>query len=141
MKKKWQKEAVMSGLADFLRENRRVAVVILGALIATIVYYFRYKTFVYVEFDAINLPLLPRIFLSAFGFFTIGAFLYHIKFYYFLWQICKRFFDSYLYRQIKSVVWIFVIFIAWACIQIIIDFVNKIIEIAYNVSAFLLFFN
>ena len=100
------------------------------------------KSFVWTKIEPISAPgLFERYFYSAFVFVTLGAFLYFIRFYQFLYgMIVGIFGDWRLYKDIKGFFWGGLILISYFwVIPRIVDFLNSVISFFYNIFGLILY--
>jgi len=96
------------------------------------------KTFSWMDISPIDLPsIFVRIFYSALTFMTLGAILYKIKFYKVLYQIVG---DWRTFKEVKAVIWVLLMGIMFfAIVPFVINLLNGIISIGYNLFAFILY--
>lgn len=82
-----------------------------------------------------------RVFYSAFTFFTIGLFLYVIKFYKVLHDIVVKTLGMWeLYNFIKAVLWAFLMYISYAyLVPWLFNILNGGISILFNIANFVLY--
>lgn len=100
------------------------------------------KSFAWREIDPIPKPQeFVRFIYSALVFVTIGAFLYWIKFYKFLHLVIVGKLRNWkLYKDIKAIIWTSLILIMYFfVVPKVIDLLNSIISIVYNLSIFILY--
>lgn len=100
------------------------------------------KSFAWKEIDPIPKPQeFVRFIYSALVFVTFGAFLYWVKFYKFLHSVIVRGLGDWkLYKDIKSVIWTSLILMMYFfVVPKVIDFLNSIISVIYNLSVFILY--
>jgi len=100
------------------------------------------KSFVWTKIEPISAPgLFERYFYSAFVFVTLGAFLYFIRFYQFLYGLIVGIFGDWrLYKDIKGFIWggLMLISYFWLVPRIV-DFLNSIISFFYNIFGLILY--
>jgi hypothetical protein len=82
-----------------------------------------------------------RVFYSAFTFFTIGLFLYVIKFYKVLHDIVVKAFGMWeLYNFIKAVLWLFLMYISYSyLVPWLFNILNGGISILFNIANLVLY--
>lgn len=110
--------------------------------LAVLLWYFIFgKSFVWTEIEPLSAPsLLNRLFYSALVFVTIGALLYEIKIYRFLYNIFVRGLGSReLYNFIKAIIWLLLIVGVYFIVGKIVVFLNMLISFLYNILALLLY--
>ena len=85
--------------------------------------------------------IFVRVFYSAFTFCTIGFFLYVIKFYKVLHDIVVKLFGMWrLYNFIKTILWLFLMYISYAClVPWLFNVLNASISILFNIANFVLY--
>lgn len=130
---KWYKKV-------FLSTTEKILIIslypILVVLITLLVNYFLNWNLEWKAISPFELGLVPRIFLSAIGFFTIWAFLYWTNFYRYLYKTSRNYRS---FKKTKKEIWKLVIIITFILVQIIIFLLNKVAEFLYNFLNLLLF--
>lgn len=104
--------------------------------------YFSGKSFVWLGIEPVEQPkLFVRIFYSALVFVILGALLYELKFYRFLYRfIVVKLRDIKLYKDTKYIIWTSLILLMYyKIIPLVVDMLNKIISIFYNLVNLLLY--
>lgn len=130
---KWHKKAILTNVEK----------IVIGSLygliciwITILLNYFYSWNFDWTIISPIETPwFVPRIFLSALAFWLPWAFLYKIYFYKFLYDI----FSYRTFKKIKEIIWLFLMFLMYITIQVVVEFLNFIISLFYNLMNLLVF--
>jgi hypothetical protein len=129
----WQRREIKENLERYFMLALYPIIFVLVTLLIN--YFFDWK----LQWDVISpieVGMLPKLFLSAISFVTIGAWLYYIKFYRGLYRSSKN------YRAFKSAkkdIWTVVMIASFILIKVLIFLVNKIFEFFYNSINIILF--
>lgn len=85
-------------------------------------------------------PLWIRGIASLFTWFTLWSWLFHLYFYKILYWICKFLWISYFrYKKLKRQIWLWLmLLVTLVLIPIIIDLLNSIISLFFNILQFLI---
>ena len=98
------------------------------------------KTFIWQTIAPVSAPPLVYEIYSAMVFVTFGAFLYWIRFYKFLHFIfVETLGDWRTYKQVKAIIWLLLIGLAYAAITKIVDAINSTLSVVLNLANFLLY--
>jgi hypothetical protein len=129
-----------------LNEHKREAVLsFLFALTFTLIlllwHYFLGQSFQWQEIDPISQPsLLFRSFYSAIAFLILGAFLYWIRFYQFLYFVFVEVLgDWQSFKAVKAIIWLGLILLVYYLVEKLVALLNSTISFAYNVLGFILY--
>lgn len=100
--------------------------------------FFLGDSFSWVWIEPIEQPsIFMRIFYSALTFLTLGKLVYKTKFYFYLYRIIGNY---WVYKKAKKNIWVFLMLIMFFIIvPIIVNLLNGVISIVYNVFIFLLY--
>ena len=135
----WHKKVLAKNKKDIITKTMFIIVFAL----ATLLWHFVLgKNFEWQEISPIPEPsIFICCFYSALVFVTFGAFLYKIKFYKSLHFLTVRILGDWkLYKDTKKFIWTLLILIMYFFIvPKIIDFLNTIISIAYNLLSLVLY--
>lgn len=115
---------------------------VLFALSITLWHYFTGKVFEWQSISPIDEPdLLPRLFYSALVYITLGAFLYAMGFYRFLYSLYRGTRGGYrAYKEMKGAIWVVLILgMYFVIIPVAIDILNAFISFGYNVLNLILY--
>ena len=106
-------------------------------IILSIQHFFLGNSFSWVWIEPIEQPsIFVRIFYSAITYPTLGYLVYRTGFYLFIWRIFPR----RIFRGIKKKVWIILIGVMFfVVVPIVVDVLNGIISIFYNIFNFFLY--
>jgi hypothetical protein len=99
------------------------------------------KSFVWKKVEPISVPnLFDRAFYSALVYVTVGAVLYRLKLWLYLYILAvRKLRDRKLYRETKKFIWLLLIFGMYGIFSKIVDLLNSIISFAYNILGFILY--
>lgn len=118
---------------------------VLGAfsftLTINLLQYYSGQGFIWRHYEFISAPdIFQRTFYSALTFITLGAFLYFIRFYQALHFIIVEIIGSWsLYKGIKSLIWLFLMFTSYSYFPKLVDVINNIISFIVNLFFLILF--
>jgi hypothetical protein len=131
----WQKKILTENFRDIFSSG---VLYLLTLVLVSIWDMYHGKSFEWVWLEVIDQPsLFVRLFYSAITFVTLGALLYAVKFYKLLWYIIR---DWKEYKRAKSAIWgLLMVFMYFYGVPKIIDFLNFIISIFYNIFNFILY--
>lgn len=131
----WEKRILTENIKNVLSSG---ILYLLTLIVVSIWDIYHGKSYTWVWLEVIDQPsIFVRLFYSAITFVTLGALLYRIKFYKLLWQIIG---DWRSYKEAKSAIWgLLVLFMYFYGVPKIVDFLNFIISIIYNIFNFILY--
>jgi len=110
---------------------------IFTVLFLTIWYFYSGEIFQWIWIEPLDVPPLQRALYSALTFITLGRIIYLTRFYKVLWEILG---DWQSYKEIKSVIWIILIFVMFNwIIPAFVAVVNWFISIGYNIFKLFLY--
>jgi hypothetical protein len=133
--KGWQSKVIKENIKNILSSG----ILYLFTLVTVSIWdMYHGKGFEWVWLEIIDQPsLFVRLFYSAITFVTLGALLYAVNFYKLLWHIIG---DWKEYKKAKSAIWgLLMVFMYFYGVPKIIDFLNFIISIFYNIFNFILY--
>lgn len=130
-----------------IREKRKEIVIsstltLTLALCTALWHYITGVTFHWESISPIEAPsFLVRAFYSALVFVTLGAGLYNLGFYKFLYSLHRRTRNGYRdYKEAKRVIWVLLIFLMFfVIVPAVVSILNAIISFFYNVFVLLLY--
>lgn len=125
--------------AVLIRTSRKeitvVGLVLAILIVMSVTRLFLGESFVWKDIAPISTPdLWNRIFWSALTFATLGAILYHLRFYLALSWLFGS--DRGGYRQAKGLIWMVLILFNYHIFPVVVDIMNTIISVAYNSLVF-----
>lgn len=112
------------------------------ALSVALWHYFTGKVFEWQSISPVEEPdLLPRLFYSALVFVTLGAGLYAMGFYKFLYSLYRGSRGGYrAYKEMKGAIWVVLILsMYFVIIPVVVDILNAVISFSYNISVLVLY--
>lgn len=133
--KDWQNKKVLTNIRESFLSGSFYLITLILLLIWDV---YQGKSFQWIWLEVIDPPsVFDRLFYSAVTFLTLGAFLYAIKFYKILWIIIGNWRE---YKKVKSIIWgMLMFFMYFYGVPKIVDFLNFIISIIYNIFAFVIY--
>lgn len=131
----WQQKALKNNIKEIFSS---VPLYILTMVVLGLWSYFSGNSFSWIWVEPIEVPSIPvRLFYSALTFFTIGAFLYKIGFYKFLWSISSSWKD---FKKSKKEIWgILMLLMFFVIVPKVVELLNAIASVFYNLFYFLLY--
>lgn len=137
MKEPWHKKV----LTKYKKEIISAAIFSITFALALLLWHFALgKTFEWQTISPVSAPPLVYEIYSALTFITLGAFLYWIRFYQFLYFVfVKALGDWKSYREIKGIIWALLILLTYWLVQKIVDLINATISFFYNILNGLLY--
>jgi hypothetical protein len=112
------------------------------AVAVSLWHYFSGASFEWHSISPVEAPsLLPRLFYSALVFVTLGAFLYAVGFYKFLYSFFRGVTGGYRdYKTMKAYIWgLLILAMYFVIIPVVVNVLNAVISFFYNVFNFILY--
>lgn len=131
----WYKKALKNNTKEIFSS---LPLYIITVVLLSIWHFLSGGQFTWVWIEPIEVPsVFVRIFYSALTLITIGAFLYKIRFYQFLWFVLG---DWRTFKEAKALLWLLLMWFmySWAVPKVI-DLLNSVASIGYNIFNFLLY--
>ncbi len=134
----WNKKALKEHRKEIIYSAASSFVISLGYLIWS---HFQGSVFMWQSISPIEQPsILVRVFYSALAFAVPGYLLYVAGFYKFLHNVIVRGLrDRQLYRGIKGVIWMGLIFLMYEVFGVIVSIANVVISFFYNIFNLVLY--
>lgn len=134
----WNKKALKEHRKEIIYSAVSSFVISLGYLIWS---HFQGSVFMWQSISPIEQPsILVRVFYSALAFAVPGYLLYVAGFYKFLHNVIVRGLrDRQLYRGIKAVIWLGLIFLMYEVFGVIVSIANAVISFFYNIFNLVLY--
>lgn len=134
----WQKRILKEKKKELVAS---VAFAFVLALVTLLWHYYTHKSFEWQSIDPLEQPaLIPRLFYSGIAYVTIGAFLYFVGFYKFLYSLFRGMeggWDD--YNQAKGIIWLIIILVVYFIVKLLIDAVNMVASFFFNIFNFILY--
>lgn len=127
-----------------LKEKQREIILstIIFTFTLTLWHFFTGKSFQWQSINPVETPdLLPRLFYSALVYVTLGAFLYSIGFYKFLYSLYRGTQGGWrAYNRMKGRIWLLLILgMYFVIVPVVVDILNATISFFYNVFNLVLY--
>jgi hypothetical protein len=131
----WYKKAIKHNIKEIFSS---VPLYVLTVIILGVWHFLSGGQFTWVWIEPIEAPsVFVRIFYSALTFITLGAFLYKIRFYQFLWFVLG---DWKTFKEAKALLWLLLMWSMYSwVVPKVINLLNDIASIGYNIFNFLLY--
>ena len=138
MNTSWYKKVLKENQIEIYYSAVFSFVVSLGYLVWS---HFQGSVLMWQSISPIEQPsILIRVFYSALAFAVLGYLLYVVGFYKFLHNVIVRGLrDRQLYRGIKGVIWIGLIFLMYEVFGVIVSIANAVISLFYNIFNLVLY--
>jgi hypothetical protein len=138
MNTSWYKKVLKENQKEIYYSAAFSFIVSLGYLIGS---HFQWSVFIWQSISPIEQPsIFVRAFYSALAFAVPGYLLYVAGFYKFLHNVIVRGLrDRQLYRGIKAVIWIGLIFLMYEVFAVIVNIANAVISFFYNIFNLVLY--
>ena len=124
------------------RGTLRAVFAVLFALTVALWHYFTGKVFEWQSISPVDEPdLLPRLFYSALVYVTLGAVLYAMGFYKFLYSLYRGTRGGYrAYKEMKGAIWVVLIWgMYFVIIPVVVNILNAVALFFYNITILILY--
>jgi hypothetical protein len=105
-------------------------------------YFLTGRTFEWYSISPVEAPsLLPRLFYSALVYVSLGAILYSLGFYKFLYSLYRGTRGGYrAYKEMKGLIWLLLILgMYFIIVPLVVDILNNVISFLYNLLVLLIY--